>query len=304
MPARRRAPAPSTTRPPTRTTRSASCAASSPTCRQNVWEAAADHGVLRTRATAARRTCCRSSRARAASPTRRAASSRRCSTAARVFEIGASFGRPLITALGRLDGPSRRRPLLRPQPLRRWAQRGRLREAHALRRHVRPVPPAGRELRRPARLRDRHRGRAARHHPARHARAGRRLSGDGAVGVGARAQGVRRRGRGARAAPRVSTCATRGRRATGARCRSRAASRPPTGASSRRPPDPAALRDEIENRLNAVRSPFRTAERFGVEEIIDPRDTRPLLCDWAERAHELVAPRAARQGPKRRGLRP
>src|SRR6185503_11910060 len=53
--------------------------------------------------------------------------------------------------------------------------------------------------------------------------------------------------------------------------------------------DPAALRAEIEARLNAVRSPFRTAERFGVEEIIDPRDTRPLLCDWAERAHELVA---------------
>ena len=68
-------------------------------------------------------------------------------------------------------------------------------------------------------------------------------------------------------------------------------------------PDPAALRQEIENRLNAVRSPFRTAERFGVEEIIDPRDTRPILCDWAERAHELVAHERG-QGPKRRGLRP
>jgi acetyl-CoA carboxylase carboxyltransferase component len=68
-------------------------------------------------------------------------------------------------------------------------------------------------------------------------------------------------------------------------------------------PDPAALRQEIESRLNAVRSPFRTAERFGVEEIIDPRDTRPILCDWAERAHELVAHERG-QGPKRRGLRP
>ena len=67
--------------------------------------------------------------------------------------------------------------------------------------------------------------------------------------------------------------------------------------------DPAALRDEIEQRLNAVRSPFRTAERFGVEEIIDPRDTRPLLCDWAERAHELVR-YELHAGPKRRGLRP
>jgi acetyl-CoA carboxylase carboxyltransferase component len=67
--------------------------------------------------------------------------------------------------------------------------------------------------------------------------------------------------------------------------------------------DPVALREEIEARLNAVRSPFRTAERFGVEEIIDPRDTRPLLCDWAERAHELVRHELA-AGPKRRGLRP
>jgi acetyl-CoA carboxylase carboxyltransferase component len=67
--------------------------------------------------------------------------------------------------------------------------------------------------------------------------------------------------------------------------------------------DPVALRAEIEARLNAVRSPFRTAERFGVEEIIDPRDTRPLLCDWAERAHELVAYDLG-AAPKRRGLRP
>ena len=67
--------------------------------------------------------------------------------------------------------------------------------------------------------------------------------------------------------------------------------------------DPVALRAEIEARLNAVRSPFRTAERFGVEEIIDPRDTRPLLCEWAERAHELVRQDVA-AGPKARGLRP
>ena len=67
--------------------------------------------------------------------------------------------------------------------------------------------------------------------------------------------------------------------------------------------DPAALREEIRERLDAVRSPFRTAERFGVEEIIDPRDTRPLLCDWAERAHELVAMEVA-AGPRARGLRP
>ena len=47
----------------------------------------------------------------------------------------------------------------------------------------------------------------------------------------------------------------------------------------------------------------RTAERFSVEEIIDPRDTRPILCDWAERAHELVRHELNR-GPKTRGPRP
>jgi acetyl-CoA carboxylase carboxyltransferase component len=69
-------------------------------------------------------------------------------------------------------------------------------------------------------------------------------------------------------------------------------------------PDPSALRDEIQGRLEAVRSPFRTAERFGVEEIIDPRDTRPLLCDWAARAQELVAHELPSGGAKARGPRP
>jgi hypothetical protein len=63
------------------------------------------------------------------------------------------------------------------------------------------------------------------------------------------------------------------------------------------------LRAQIEARLNAVRSPFRTAERFGIEEIIDPRNTRPILCDWAEQAHELVR-YELHDPPKRRGLRP
>jgi acetyl-CoA carboxylase carboxyltransferase component len=66
-------------------------------------------------------------------------------------------------------------------------------------------------------------------------------------------------------------------------------------------PDPDARRKEIEEMLNELRSPFRTAESFGVEEIIDPRDTRPLLCDWVELAYEL-APNDP--GVKRRGMRP
>jgi acetyl-CoA carboxylase carboxyltransferase component len=44
---------------------------------------------------------------------------------------------------------------------------------------------------------------------------------------------------------------------------------------------------EIETRLSELRSPFRTAETFWVEEIIDPRDTRKLLCEFAHLAEPL-----------------
>lgn len=54
--------------------------------------------------------------------------------------------------------------------------------------------------------------------------------------------------------------------------------------------DPAAKLEEIKARLNAVTSPFRTAEKFNVEDIINPRDTRPLLCEYATLAwHRLGA---------------
>ena len=51
--------------------------------------------------------------------------------------------------------------------------------------------------------------------------------------------------------------------------------------------NPEKLKEEILARLNAVRSPFRTAESFMVEEIIDPRDTRSLLCEFANLAAPL-----------------
>lgn len=44
--------------------------------------------------------------------------------------------------------------------------------------------------------------------------------------------------------------------------------------------DPKAKEQEIEAELRAYASPFRTAEAFAVEEIIDPRETRPVLSDW------------------------
>jgi acetyl-CoA carboxylase carboxyltransferase component len=52
-------------------------------------------------------------------------------------------------------------------------------------------------------------------------------------------------------------------------------------------PDPTAKLKEIEARLERYRSPFRTAEAFLVEEIIDPRDTRSLLVEFANLAAPL-----------------
>ncbi len=51
--------------------------------------------------------------------------------------------------------------------------------------------------------------------------------------------------------------------------------------------DPKAKLLEIEARLNALRSPFRSAEKFWVEEIIDPRKTRSLLCEFARLAEPV-----------------
>ncbi len=62
---------------------------------------------------------------------------------------------------------------------------------------------------------------------------------------------------------------------------------------------PEELLAEITERLNAVRSPFRTAEAYLVEEIIDPARTRPLLCEFAN----LAAP-LRRAGPATSPYRP
>lgn len=63
--------------------------------------------------------------------------------------------------------------------------------------------------------------------------------------------------------------------------------------------DPEARKAEILEMLDAVRSPFRSAEKYSIEEIIDPRDTRRLLCEFANLAAPLRTP-----GPPRFGTRP
>ena len=65
--------------------------------------------------------------------------------------------------------------------------------------------------------------------------------------------------------------------------------------------DPVAYRRELEERLISMRSPFRTAEAMDIEDIIDPRDTRPILCNWLDRAYKQL-PRTL--GRRARGMRP
>ncbi|MDX2235167.1 MAG: carboxyl transferase domain-containing protein [Hyphomonadaceae bacterium] len=64
-------------------------------------------------------------------------------------------------------------------------------------------------------------------------------------------------------------------------------------------PDPEARLAEIKAWMESLRSPFRTAESFFAEEIIDPRDTRPLLVEWAN-----LAQRPLERGPSSFGMRP
>lgn len=63
--------------------------------------------------------------------------------------------------------------------------------------------------------------------------------------------------------------------------------------------DREAHLQNIQDRLERVRSPFRSVERFKPEDIIDPRDTRPLLCEFADLAAPLRTP-----GKIRVGMRP
>ena len=49
---------------------------------------------------------------------------------------------------------------------------------------------------------------------------------------------------------------------------------------------------KIKERLNRLRSPFRSAEYFEIEEIIDPSDTRRFLVQWAKLARQASRPTA------------
>jgi acetyl/propionyl-CoA carboxylase alpha subunit/acetyl-CoA carboxylase carboxyltransferase component len=53
--------------------------------------------------------------------------------------------------------------------------------------------------------------------------------------------------------------------------------------------DPAALRAEINARIESVRGPIGPLNRFEIEEMIDPRDTRRLVCEWIADAYRIIA---------------
>ena len=53
-------------------------------------------------------------------------------------------------------------------------------------------------------------------------------------------------------------------------------------------PDPEATRRQLYAELAHLEDPFLTAERFGINDIIDPRTTRATLCEWVRGAYRLL----------------
>jgi len=67
-------------------------------------------------------------------------------------------------------------------------------------------------------------------------------------------------------------------------------------------PDPKKREQELESEFRLLASPFRTAEAFAVEDVVDPRETRPYLCRFAALAQSKLS---TMLGPKSRsGVRP
>ena len=66
--------------------------------------------------------------------------------------------------------------------------------------------------------------------------------------------------------------------------------------------DPVAKRAELQLEYEQMTSPFRTAEVFGIEDIIDPAETRSRLCRWVKTAYHTMA--SGPIGPSGRTFRP
>ena len=53
--------------------------------------------------------------------------------------------------------------------------------------------------------------------------------------------------------------------------------------------DPVALRAELNARIESARGPMGPLNKFQIEEIIDPMDTRRYICEWVETAYKVVS---------------
>jgi acetyl-CoA carboxylase carboxyltransferase component len=53
---------------------------------------------------------------------------------------------------------------------------------------------------------------------------------------------------------------------------------------------------DLQRKYEWLQSPFLTAERFRVPDIVDPRDTRPLLCNWIEDAYRILPEQLGAKG--------
>ncbi len=67
--------------------------------------------------------------------------------------------------------------------------------------------------------------------------------------------------------------------------------------------DPAAFRAELMARIESARGPVGPLSKFQIEEMIDPRDTRRLVCEWVETAYRIVS-QPARLAPRTLQFRP
>lgn len=67
--------------------------------------------------------------------------------------------------------------------------------------------------------------------------------------------------------------------------------------------DPEALRAELYARIESARGPVGPLNRFQMEEMIDPRDTRRYVCEWVEAAYRLIS-QPSRLGPRPLQFRP
>jgi acetyl-CoA carboxylase carboxyltransferase component len=67
--------------------------------------------------------------------------------------------------------------------------------------------------------------------------------------------------------------------------------------------NPEALRAELMARIESARGPVGPLSKFQIEEMIDPRDTRAMVCEWVETAYRVVS-QPARLLPRALQFRP